>query len=156
MRKLVTMLLALVAACLVAGCDARTPTHYIIPDGYVGWVRVDYGVNESHAPGFGVKKALSLPMRNGAIIVELPASGHLVTSTDMQFGSAPDQFFYTRNGKLTPLSQAHDSGMVWNKFNGRLAGAASQTEIFFIGSHADYMAHSYHHEPVPAPGPVKR
>ena len=46
--------------------------------------------------------------------------------------------------------------MVWNKFNGRLAGAASQTEIFFIGSHADYMAHGYHHDPVPAPGPVKR
>ena len=146
MRKLVTMLLALVAACFVAGCDGRTPTHYIIPDGYVGWVRVDYGVNESHAPGFGVKKAPSLPMRNGAIIVELPASGHLVTSTDMQFGSAPDQFFYTKNGKLTPLSQAHDSGMVWNKFNGRLAGAASQTKIFFIGSHADYMAHGYQHE----------
>ena len=84
MRKLVTMLLALVAACFVAGCmhgPLITSFRMVRALG-----RVDYGINESHAPGFGVKKAPSLPMRNGAIIVELPASGHLVTSTDMQFG----------------------------------------------------------------------
>ena len=111
MRKLVTMLLALVAACVVAGCDhGHLPITLFRMGTRAGCASTT--ASTIARSRFGVKKALPLPMRNGAIIVELPATGHFVTSTDMQFGSAPDQFFYTRNGKLTPLSQAHDSGMV--------------------------------------------
>jgi hypothetical protein len=68
--------------------------------------RLDYGVNDAHAPGLGVKQA----------------------------GSGRDEYYYSASGTLKPLSQAHDTGMIWNKFNGRFGGGATQTEIFFIGS----------------------
>ena len=49
-----------------------------------------------------------------------------------------------------PLSQAHDTGMVWNKANG-----ANYT-FFFIGTSADYQKYGYKHDPQPRPGPVTR
>jgi hypothetical protein len=134
--------------------SSRPGTRYLIPDGYVGWVRIDYGVNDAHAPGFGVPRALPLPVDNGVVIAQIPAHGHLVTSSPMRFGGARDEYYYVANGTRKTLSQAQGSSMIWNKFNGRLAGAAMQTEMFFIGSEADYMKHGYRHEPVPRPGPV--
>ncbi len=155
--RILTALFGLIASVSTLGFDTTRPAvRYLIPDGYVGWVRIDYGINAAHAPGYGVERALALPKRDGVIVAEFPPSGHLVTSSEMEFGSAADQYFYSSATKLTPLSQAKGSQMVWNKINGRLGGAASQTEIFFVGSEADYMKYAYRHAPVPMPGPVKR
>ena len=113
------------AVMLLVGCgdgelqSTRRSVRYLIPDGYVGWLRIDYGVNDAHAPGYGVKRALPLPVKDGAVIVELPPGGHLVTSSPMEFGAARDEYYYSGNGGLKALSQAHDTGMVCNKFNGR-------------------------------------
>ena len=155
-----TILIALVAfiasGSSLGGEPTRPAVRYVIPEGYVGWLRIDYGVNDAHAPGYGVERALPLPVRDGVVVAEFPASGHLVTSSETEFGWASDQYFYSAKGKLTPLSQAKGSAMVWNKFNGRLGGAASQTEMFFVGDEADYMKYGYRHDPVPRAGPLKR
>ena len=156
-RALVGVLVALVAAGAVANpfAPTRPATHYFMPDGYVGWVRIDYGVSDGHARQLGVERALPLPMRDGVIVAEIPRTGHLVTSSPMQFGGAKDEFYYRANGRLTPLSQAKGNEMIWNKFNGIL-GPGMQTEMFFIGSEADYKRYGERREPVPRPGPVQR
>ena len=157
MPTILLALLAFIASDSILGGEPIRPSvRYLIPDGYVGWLRIDYGVNDAHSPGYGVERALPLPVRDGVVVAEFPASGHLVTSSEMVSGSAADQYFYTAKGRLTPLSQAKGSAMIWNKFNGRLAGAASQTEIFFVGGEAEYMKYGYRHDPVPMPGPVQR
>jgi hypothetical protein len=152
----VMLLVACGDICGVELQSTRRSVRYLIPDGYVGWLRIDYGVNDAHAPGYGVKRALPLPVKDGAVIVELPPGGHLVTSSPMEFGAARDEYYYSGNGSLKALSQAHDTGMVWNKFNGRFGGAASQTEFMFIGSSADYQKYGYRHETPPMHGPIKR
>ena len=136
--------------------STRRPVRYLIPDGYVGWLRIDYGVNDAHAPGFGVQRALPLPLKDGAFVAEFPPGGHLVTSSPMAGGTARDEYYYWAGGVLKALSQAHDTGRVWNKFNGRFAGAATQTEFFFIGTSADYQTYGYRHDTPPRPGPIKR
>ena len=75
----------------------------------------------------------------------------------MTFGSARDRFYYSNGGTLRELSQATGSNMIWSKFNGIMGGgAASQTEMFFVGSEAEYMKYGYRHDPVPKHGPVTR
>jgi len=155
----------IVAAALVAGivstsaCSApdRPAVHYIVPDGYVGWVRIDYGIRPSHAPGYGVPRAVALPVADGVVVASIPSSGHLVTESAMKFGSARDRFYYSNGGTLRELSQATGSNMIWSKFNGIMGGgAASQTEMFFVGSEAEYMKYGYRHDPAPKHGPVTR
>lgn len=99
-------LLAFIASDgILAGEPIRPPVRYLIPDGYGGRLRIDYGLNAAHSPGYGVERALPLPVRDGMVVAEFPASGHLVTSSEMASGSAADQYFYSARGKLTPLSQ---------------------------------------------------
>jgi hypothetical protein len=74
----------------------------------------------------------------------------------MEFGAARDEYYYSGNGGLKALSQAHDTGMVWNKLNGRFGGAATQTEFFFIGTSADYQKYGYRHDTPPKHGPIRR
>ena len=155
MKALVAILLALAALHGWAQSATRAAVHYVIPDGYVGWLRVDYGVNAAHAPGYGVKESLPLPTQRGTIVVAFPASGHAVTSSEMQYGSAADLFSYCRNGSLVALSQAHDTGMIWSKFNGRVGGSASQTELFFVGTADEYAKFGNRQDPVPKHGPLK-
>jgi hypothetical protein len=71
-----------------AGCS---PEGYrvVLPDEYVGWVRVDYRV-----PG-----AAPLPAEDGFQILLIPESGVLVTSSDMRTSPKRDEVFFERSGK---------------------------------------------------------
>lgn len=151
--RIVVAIVAMVACANVLAADpmsTRPAVKYVIPDGYVGWLRIDYAVSESRAFQFGLKRVLPLPVENGAVVAEFPASGHLVTSSRMEDGWAKDEYFYSANGVRKALSQAHDTGMVWNKANG------SNYTFFFIGTSADYQKYGYRHDPQPRPGPIAR
>lgn len=64
--------LAVIGLCLLlAGCKRYTPEQWIIPAGYAGWLRLDYGV--AGAP--------PLPLEKGRYIVRVSRSGRLATST---------------------------------------------------------------------------
>jgi hypothetical protein len=151
-RMFVTMV-GFVACANAFGADlgtSRPAVKYVIPDGYVGWLRIDYGVSESRAMQYGLTRILPLLVENGAVVAQFPPSGYLVTSSRMEDGWAKDEYFYSANGVRKPLSQAHDTGMVWDKVNG------SNYTIFFIGTSADYQKYGSRHDPQPRPGPVVR
>ena len=151
--RIVVAMSACIACVSVFGADigsTRPAVRYLIPDGYVGWLRIDYAVSDARAMQYGLPHVLPLPVENGVVVAEFPPSGYLVTSSRMEDGWAKDEYFYSANGVRKPLSQAHDTGMVWEKANG------SNYTFFFIGSNADYRKYGYKHDPQPRPGPIQR
>jgi hypothetical protein len=84
---------------------ARHPTKFLIPQGYVGWVKIEHG--ESGSP---------FEMSNGAYICRIPASGILKTSSSLEDGWAKDEYFYySEDGSLRPLPDTGwgGGGMIW-------------------------------------------
>jgi len=71
MKRRVTLLLIGIVG-LLASCDRRSRVElWIIPNGYRGWLRLDYEV--AGAP--------PLPIEGGRYVVRMPRSGRLRTST---------------------------------------------------------------------------
>jgi len=94
MNKLRTLLVALLglSAVLLSGCgSSRRAIHYYLPKDYTGWFVVYYGI----------KDAPPLPIKDGAYIAVIPASGRLKTSTAIEYGSAQDKHF--RPDESTPI-----------------------------------------------------
>lgn len=128
---------SLLACCTLGGLEywhekstQRTPSHYFIPDGYVGWIKINYGV----------RGAAALIMRDGAWEFHIPESGVLSTSNEQQFGWAKDKYFYKRaNDSTRELAETGwgKGGMIWNNSSGTMEqpGKPSQrSEQFFVGS----------------------
>jgi hypothetical protein len=69
---------------LFAQSIASTPYRFLIPEGYVGWVRVD----------FDVPTAPPLTIEKGYYIFKFPKSGRLQTSSSDSVESRRNQFFY--------------------------------------------------------------
>ena len=91
---------AFVAGFLVAlsfsGCIFRPGTRFLIPDGYVGWVKIYYGVDDAPA----------LEMFNGQLLIRVASDGTARTATthDSRYGT--DEYFYEdASGRLRPLKQ---------------------------------------------------
>ena len=62
----------IVSAIMLHGCVPHGPAQcWLAPDGYRGYLKVDYGV-----PG-----TAELPMRSGCLVHRFPLGGHLVTSS---------------------------------------------------------------------------
>lgn len=57
---------------------------YLVPDGYVGWVRVD----------FNVRDASPLPVEDSFHILKIPKTGRLRTSTEDEYGIVGDEYYY--------------------------------------------------------------
>lgn len=85
---------AVLLLCLLAltGCEAiwtllrddRRPDRYLIPEGFVGWVRIDYEVDD----------AAKLDTEDGFNVYRIPPSGHLQTSSGLEEGWATDEYYY--------------------------------------------------------------
>lgn len=83
----------------------RHPTKFLIPQGYVGWIRI------KHDEG-----GLPLPMSNGAFVCRIPANGILQTSSPRENGWAKDEYFYySADGSLRALAETGwgEGGMIW-------------------------------------------
>lgn len=91
--------LRLVVVCLgLAGCGFtfRTPLDVLIPVGFTGWVRVEYGV--ASAPAYGTE--------GGHHVLKIPASGFVRTSSSFEPGYAADSYYYVSpDGSRTKLDQ---------------------------------------------------
>jgi hypothetical protein len=100
----------------------RHACHYLIPNGYVGWVHVY----------FEVKEEPSLPLQGDALEFKFPANGVLQTSSKLEAGwSKGDKYFYYQpSGKLKELRDTGwgGGGMIWVQMN----GVADQ--YFFVGT----------------------
>ena len=65
-------------------CGSRTrPEKWIIPEGYAGWLRLDYAI----------KGAPLLPMEGGAYVVRMSQSGRIETSSPYNSSIDENEFF---------------------------------------------------------------
>jgi hypothetical protein len=108
----------------------RATSKFLIPDGYVGWVRIE----------FQVAGVPAIATEDGENVFHIPADGKLETSSPEQFGWSNDEYFYlTANGPRT-LPTAGKGRMVWGKINGErgLASGKQQYEEFFVGTEEQF------------------
>jgi uncharacterized protein DUF6843 len=110
----------------------RHPYRFLVPEGYVGWARVDFEVND----------APSLPMEKGEYVVKFRSSGLLRTSSPEEYGRANDHYFYYSDNGTRPLpDSSSDKGrMIWGKINGESSGVQGKKkyEEFFVGTEQQF------------------
>ena len=83
-KKLAFSLLMLGTILVADSCGAHTRAEvWLIPPGYVGWLRLDYSV----------KGAVSLPIESGRYVVKMPPSGRLQTSSENRPRSDRNSYF---------------------------------------------------------------
>lgn len=110
----------------------RAPERYLIPNGFTGWVRIDY--QQKGAP--------SLPSENGHRLLKLNPQGAAATSSNAPSGHGADDFFsYSTDAEhRVPLSNAGvcKDGMIW----GLQTMIDSRTSMpftrFFVGTEEQY------------------
>jgi Family of unknown function (DUF6843) len=131
----------LLLASSLIGADLKERLHpyqYVIPKGYVGWVRVD----------FNVKEAAPLSLQGNYYILRIPPSGHLQTSSDDGYGIAGDDYYYECIGKKQRLviSQGKNACMIWGNFQGpaTLSDATPyKFRYFFVGLREEYQKYEF-------------
>jgi hypothetical protein len=127
--------LATGAALSMGSVTTRHPTRYLIPSGYVGWVKIEYGDGGS-----------PLEMSKGAYICRVPPGGVVSTSSPMEEGWAADEYFYlSTDGKLTKLPETapDEGGMIWAETISsdqevRAKTPNRVTETFYVGTESRY------------------
>ncbi len=124
-----SFLLAIVCAIVITGCEqARTPCVYEVPEGFTGWVLIEYE-NTNYPP---------LPKESGKLIFKIGKDGRFFTSSKMQEGGAKDEYYYVGNSR-TPIPEtiSGKGGLIWGEGNG-MTQKAGQKEIiygeFFVGT----------------------
>jgi hypothetical protein len=112
----------------------RTPNCYVLPEGYVGWARVDYEV----MGGSAIEK------KDGCRWLALDETGRLSTSSHWETGWATDRYYYENYGSLKRVEDRFEETrqQIWNRHytvktdyppaapNGR----EFHFETFFVGS----------------------
>lgn len=106
------LLFILFSCFLPAGCTRIWPSHtrqpdlYLVPNNYVGWLHVEYGV----------KGAAPLPVRWGYRVFKFSRDGKIRTSSSFLFGWAKDKVYYTtpEGWKELKNTVAEGNGMVWD------------------------------------------
>ena len=122
---------AVSASCLT---KQRRPCRYLIPEGYVGWVRID----------FAVKGAPALPDQDGYSVFKFPPNGKLETSSDIEYGAAADEYYYYSDDKVRPLAVTDwdGGGMIWAHSNGASVNSNNEEtarhEHFFVGTEEEF------------------
>jgi hypothetical protein len=110
---------------------ARHATRYLIPKGYIGWIKIEYGRN-----------APPLEMSNGKYICRIPESGALATSSHLEEGWAKDEYFYySEDGSTEVLPETGwgGGGMIWaGGVAGDSPGAKQFTQTFYVGKEDQY------------------
>lgn len=105
------------------------PYRFLIPEGYVGWIRVDFDV-----PG-----APPLPIEDGFYIFKFPDSGRLQTSSSDVVESRRNEFLYYSNDGTYRLHEGGplDRRLVQQEMSGPGSGQPAPIpnhyRYFFIG-----------------------
>jgi len=117
--------------------EQRPAVKYLIPDGYVGWVKIN----------FQVPNAPELPVENGQYLVRIPETGVFKTASQIEYGWAKDQYCYyaaqcKHDLKVTGWG---GGGMIWGNFNGQDFNGNHQVVQryvqFFVGTEDEYKKH---------------
>jgi len=128
-RRLLAILASI--AVSISACNTRRPARFLIPDGFKGWVRINFQVANSK----------QLPVEDGRWLFNLDSTGHLQTSSPLDGGFAADEFYYVSNGNRTPLTKTEScgGGSIWGISMGSDTNSnRADREWFFVGSEAEY------------------
>lgn len=106
--------------------STRPASRFLIPEGYIGWVRIE----------FGVQGAPPLPMEGGEYILKIPPDGVLRTSSAEQYGWARDHYYYYSAQGAHPLPDSGSAALIWGKINAEGSGASGKRkyEELFVGT----------------------
>jgi hypothetical protein len=111
--------------------DPSAPiSEFRIPDGYVGWLRVQYKVEDA-APA---------TIEGNQNIFKFPTNGILATSSCVpQPGGLRHYSYYAENGSIrdVPMGYSRGEGMIWGERSGTSNGIFSEF-YFFVGTEAQY------------------
>lgn len=138
----------LIASLLFSGAmiwgmlrSTRRPDRYLIPQGYVGWVIVEYNA----------KGAPPLPLEEGHDLCKIPRDGRLETSSSLEDGWASDEFFYisAKGRQVIKRTGWGEGGMIWGGSTsdgsvgigtdkGMKTVHTSPTETFFVGTEQQF------------------
>jgi len=112
--------------------STRRPSRFLIPEGYTGWVRVEFEV-----PG-----AAPLPNEAGQYVIKIPPNGSLQTSSPEQYGWAKDGYDYYSAQGTRSFSDSGPDARIWGKLNAEASGASGKRkyEEFFVGTRQQFMA----------------
>ena len=138
MRRFVYLLFMLILLS-TAACESehRRPANIYIPEGYVGWVRIEYGVEG--AP------ELERDFLGPWEYQRFPPSGLLQTSTELHHGAASANYFsYSENGER-PLPYEMINGGIISWCAERPDGTDLDRHFltFFVGPKEEYQKHQH-------------
>jgi hypothetical protein len=109
----------------------RLPYRYLIPEGYVGWVRID----------FNVKDAPPLPVEDGYYLLKIPLTGRLKTSSRPMEIKGEQYYYFSDSARhRLEISTLSAICMVRNPFIGAVQ-EHDTTKIFryiYIGPKSSY------------------
>src|SRR5260370_24878320 len=112
-------------------CNTRRPARFLIPDGFKGWVKID----------FQVPNAKPRPVEDNHWLFNLNKDGRLWTSNLLEGGFAADDFFYVSDDRRTPLRKtesARAGGSGAGPFGVNSGPTPPSLDCFFFGSDAGY------------------
>lgn len=136
-----TLLLVIWTCSSLIACDkARRPTRYLIPQGYIGWLAID----------FKVKAAQPLAIEDNRYLVRFPSTGRTETSSEVEYGVGPvDEYYYYSDKNRLPLELGgtNGQGMIWGEHNGSRYNSSNELtetyEAFFVGTYDDYRSYGW-------------
>ncbi len=128
----------------IAGCSQPRKTYrYLIPDGYIGYVQVN----------FKVSQAPPLTMEDGFYLIKFPPAGVFSTSSDMISDKFQKQEYFYYSGESRRRCEGAITG-----FTRQEIGSPVIAWIFFIGTAGDlerYKSLIYDAKGRPRIGPLR-
>src|SRR5688572_24016499 len=129
---LVFAVLVIGGTIISAGCqeERRRPTRYLFPDGYVGWIRIE----------FNFKDAAALPIEDGYYLCRFPLTGDVSTSTPIEYGWGKDEFYYYSGDVRRPLVRTGwgHGGMIWAGYTSARDEEGKAYLYLFVGTEEAY------------------
>jgi hypothetical protein len=108
----------------------RRSSRFLIPEGYTGWVRVE----------FEVQGAPPLPVDAGQYVLTIGPDGSLKTSSLEQYGWAKDSYYFYSSAGMHLIPDAGPDCLIWGKINGEAASSSGKRkyEEFFVGTEQQF------------------
>jgi hypothetical protein len=126
------LFLALVFVFVFAGCKkARTSHVYEIPQGFTGWVLIEFG--RTNCP--------PITKRDAKLIFQIGKDGRFCTSSAPEFGWAKDAYFYVGKSRTEiPSTVSGRGGLIWGGGTGSVqVGSLERTyETFYVGTEEQF------------------
>lgn len=87
-RSIYSVLVLMIAPSLCVGCEQASHIHFVVPDGYQGFLRIKEGI-----------QGLKVSNHNGMYIYNFPSSGELLVADDRPLQLIETQTAETQSGQ---------------------------------------------------------